>query len=80
MKHCDDKIYDTISSLHISIAKGLKKSIIFQNYNFTETIGVPQVIVCGHPCLLTFMIRNIQCGLVMYKYRSIKHDKTICSY
>ena len=67
MKHRDDKIYVTISSLYITIAEGLKKRIISPDYNFTKNIGVPQGIVCGHPCLLTFMRRNIQSGLAMYR-------------
>jgi len=67
MKHRDDKIYITISSLYITITKGLKKRIISPDYNFTKNIGVPQGIVCGHPYLFTFVRRNIHSGLAMYR-------------
>jgi len=46
--------YDTIISLHVIVAKGVRKNIIYQNYTFIENFGVPQGIVSDHLCLLTY--------------------------
>jgi len=51
MKHHDHGLYDTDISLHIIIAKGLRKECHILNCNYYKITGVPQGIVCGHPCL-----------------------------
>jgi len=66
-EHPDKNTNVIIISLQLSVANSLEREDQIQIYTFIENIGVPQGIVCGHPCLLTFTKRNIQYGLAMYR-------------
>jgi len=67
MKHPDQKTNVTTISLNTIVANGLKIEDYILNYTLIENVGVSQGIVGGHSCLVTFMKRNIQCGLALYR-------------
>jgi len=60
VSHLETHKFKDTFSLHVIVAKGVRKNIIYQNYTFIENFGVPQGIVSDHQCLLTYIHDSVR--------------------